>query len=577
MRNEQLNIITERVDDFILLLHVMMRMELPSIIDRVIPRHHKQEGLSWGWVATIWLSHIISQGDHRKLTVRDWVSQAYNTLKEVTGLEIRDTDFTDDRLTIVLRELSKPKYWQAIEQELNQSMIRVYKLETNQVRVDATTVSGYHEGGEDSLFQFGYSKDNPAIRQVKVMMGALDPFGLPLTTDVVSGEKADNTLYIPNIERILNSLTDRIGLLIVGDCKLSALSTRAFIESQDCYYLSPLSMVGNTGKEMGEWVQKAIQGEQPLQEIEIVNSDNAKHKVKGYEFTRQCICELNDKKLEWDERILVVQSDTYTEAQIRGLEKRIATAKEKILALTPESGRGKTQITNEEELNQAIQSILVKHRVEGLIDCAYEKQIEIKTSYVGRGRGSKNREQKTSEKVRYQIIFVATNTTAFTELIQTYGWRAYATNAPNERLTMEAAILAYRNEWRIERDFHRLKGAPLSLDPMYVKRDDQAAGLIHLLSIAVRILTLIEFVVRRGLKNQNTTLIGLHKENPKKENANPTTERLLQAFSNIYLTIIHLPDRAMRHLTPLSDLQVKILNLLDLSVDVYLSLIDNSD
>jgi transposase len=42
--------------------------------------------------------------------------------------------------------------------------------------LDATTVSGYHTGGEESLFQYGYSKDDPTLRQVKVMVAALDPF-----------------------------------------------------------------------------------------------------------------------------------------------------------------------------------------------------------------------------------------------------------------------------------------------------------------------------------------------------------------------------------------------------------------
>jgi transposase len=71
-------------------------------------------------VTTIWLAHIILQGDHRKLTVRTWVRQTHTTLEKVTGLSIRDTDFTDDRLTIVLRELNNPSYWYAIEGELRQ-------------------------------------------------------------------------------------------------------------------------------------------------------------------------------------------------------------------------------------------------------------------------------------------------------------------------------------------------------------------------------------------------------------------------------------------------------------------------
>ena len=74
----------------------------------------------------------------------------------------------------------------------------------------------------------------------------------------------------------------------------------------------------------------------------------------------------------------------------------------------------------------------------------------------------------------------------------------------------------------------------------------------------------------------NDPLVGLHPENPKKGTDKPTTERILKAFSNINLTIIHFPDRVVRHVTPLSSLQERILTLLDLSPDIYCSLARNS-
>ena len=82
---------------------------------------------------------------------------------------------------------------------------------------------------------------------------------------------------------------------------------------------------------------------------------------------------------------------------------------------------------------------------------------------------------------------------------------------PPPHLTWAHAVLAYRDEWLIERGFHRLKGVPLSLDPLFVKRDDQVIGLINLLSIAVRLLTLLEFVVRRQLKQNQEQLVGRSK------------------------------------------------------------------
>src|SRR5205814_6930112 len=182
-----------------------------------------QQGLSWGWTASIWLAHIVSQGDHRKLRVRDWVRQAHSTLERVTGLEIRETDFTDDRLTIVLRHLSDATRWQAIEQELGRHLVRVYDLEEQPIRVDATTVSGYRDGGEDSLWQFGHSKDDPTLRQIKAMMATLDPLGLPLALDVVSGEKADDPLYVPIIDCVRSCLV-RQALLVVGRRTSSAVA-----------------------------------------------------------------------------------------------------------------------------------------------------------------------------------------------------------------------------------------------------------------------------------------------------------------------------------------------------------------
>ncbi|HLF01888.1 MAG TPA: transposase, partial [Anaerolineales bacterium] len=188
-----------------------------------------------------------------------------------------------------------------------------------------------------------------------------------------------------------------------------------------------------------------------------------------------------------------------------------------------------------------------------------------------------NAERPTREivTVRYQITSVVRQEEAITALQKTFGWRAYVTNAPAEHLTLEQAVLTYRDEWLIEHGFHRLKGAPLSLDPLFVKRDDQLVGLINLLSMAVRFLTLIEFVVRRKLKQNQEKLTGLIENNPKKGIDNPTTERLLKTFDNVTLTIVHLPDQTIRHITPLSPLQTRILELLGLSAAVYTRLAEN--
>ena len=86
------------------------------------------------------------------------------------------------------------------------------------------------------------SKDHrPDLPQVKVMLATLDPLGLPLVTQVVSGEKADDPLYIPAIDQVRTGV-GRCGLLYVGDCKLMALATRAHLAAGGDHYLAPLAL-----------------------------------------------------------------------------------------------------------------------------------------------------------------------------------------------------------------------------------------------------------------------------------------------------------------------------------------------
>lgn len=579
--NPEIKITTETLDDFPLLLGIMIRLGLPGIIDRHLKRHGLQQGLSWGWITVIWLAHILTEGDHRKQPVQGWVRQASETIKRISGQEVGELDFTDDRLMLLLRRLSKAETWEAIETELGQNVLRVYELEPKRVRLDTTTVSGYHAGGEESLFQFGYSKDDPTLKQVKVMVAALDPLGLPLVSQVVAGNIADDPLYIPAVDRVLK-IINGVGLLFVGDSKMSALATRAHIHRLGQHYLCPLAQKGETAKEIVGWIASAHAGTHVLQPIDVENEKGERRMfAEGYAFERTMRVEVAGEAehpqevQEWTERVFVVRSESYRQTLQNGLEERLQRATDKLLALTPPPARGKRQFQDEAKLVMAAEAILKAQGVEGLLTYTFERQEKHQTRHMGRGRGSAERPTYETTTVRYQMLAVTRQEQAISELRKTLGWRAYVSDAPAEQLTLEQAVLTYRNEWLVEHGFHRLKGVPLSLNPLFVQRDDQVVGLTNLLSLAVRLLTLIEFVVRRNLKRTQEKLTGLIENNPKKGIDNPTTERLLKQFDNIFLSIVHLPDQVIRHVTPLTNLQVRILELLGLSIETYTRLADN--
>src|SRR5207302_370204 len=117
------------------------------------------------------------------------------------------------------------------------------------------------------------------------------------------------------------------GLLFVGDCKMSALATRAYLaQHQDCY-LSPLPLTGATAEAMDAWITTGVsKGEADALE-RIWRTNDRGHEVlaaEGYEFERPCCAP--DRDVEWRERVLVVRSPLHAQQQAAGLEKRLRHA-----------------------------------------------------------------------------------------------------------------------------------------------------------------------------------------------------------------------------------------------------------
>lgn len=567
----EVEIYTERIDDVPLLVHQQQRMGIPEVLNEVIHPHGNRGGLSVGWLTATWLSYILSEADHRMSEVEPWAEKQIQTLSALLPEPVEVKDFTDDRLADVLRWLSDDEIWEEVETRLGQHLIRVYDLHPGPVRLDSTTAAVYHDTEGKTLFQHGHSKDHrPDLPQFKVMLGALDPLGMPLATLVVAGNEADDGLYVPTITRV-RPVVGQGGRLYIGDVKMGALATRAFIQESGDYYLMPLAQVGEVPELLATLLESVWDRRQPLQRIYAPSGEETEAREKllalGYEVTRPQKAQVNGQWVVWEERLLVVYSPSLARKARQGLAQRLDRAERELLALTPPRGRGKRQWDDREALQRAVQSILKKWRVEGLLEVTY--LCEVEQRHIRRYR---DRAARTEERVRY-VVQVQRNSEAIATTRRLLGWRLYATNAPAEALPLAKGVWVYRGAPRIERNFQRFKGHPLGIRPLYVQREDHVKGMVRLLSLALRVLTVVEHMVRQALQAAGETLSGLYAGNPKRQTARPTTERLLKAFRGITLTVVRLPDRTIRHVTPLSELQRRILALMGLSVSIYENLV----
>ena len=226
--------------------------------------------------------------------------------------------------------------------------------------------------------------------------------------------------------------------------------------------------------------------------------------AQGYEHEVPMSVAVEGKRHEWVERRLVVRSPRHGAAGGGRLASPGWLKPRNKSRRSNRRGRGRRRFEEIAPLRQAASELVQRHQVEGLLRLRYAQHTATRQVRAYGGRPA------YVEQGRQATVEVEVDEAALGLAVRRLGWRVYSTNQPLCQLSLEQAVLAYRHEYLVERSLGRLKGRPLSLRPMYVQRDDHATGLIRLLAIALRVLTLLEFVVRRQLAASGATLTQLY-------------------------------------------------------------------
>lgn len=570
-----------RVDDVPLLLGLLMQMKIAALFDQEVGDYKTHTGLSGGWMLTIWLVYLLSQSDRTKYKVEAWVAQHHAVLAQVTGQSFSPSEFNDNRLAALLKRLSTAR-WERLEAALWQHSVTVYELAPASLgglvsaHVDSTTANGFHEIQSGGLMQRGHSKDHrPDLPQLKLMTTALHPFGHLAATQVAPGQTADDVLYLPLIART-RAMLGHTQVLYVGDAKMAALATRGQIAYDGDYYLTVAPQTGAMAQALPALIEAALTGAQVLQALRC---EDGTVLGSGYEFERPCVVALPVGaagalvEYHFQERVQVLHITALAAAQAHALEERLAKAQAALWALTPAPGRGRRQHPTAESLQEAVEQVLSTQRVTGLLRVSYQVEEKRATRLVGRGRGGAQRPTREVVTNRCQITEVAREEAAIVAHKERLGWRVQLTNAP-PTISLAECVNHYRANWRGERNYHRLKSAPLGLSPLYVRKDDQIIGKTHLLTLAARVESILEFEVERGLHAEQKQMQGLHAGLPKQQTATPTAPALLSAIvrAESTLTLLRWQAQTATHLTPLPNLLLDVLRYLHLPLTLYTDL-----
>lgn len=552
----------ERVDDIPVLLATLQRLKVAEILDRHFPTGHRWQGeLTFGEVASVWIAFLVSQGDHRLSQLQPWAQNNLHTLQACLGKTVRALDFQDDRLADLLDHFALDDVWEDCECDLNQNTVRVYNLNLDLFRVDTTTANAYVDVRDElGFFQFGHSKDREDQPQIKVAMATLDPLGMPVTTFVVPGNCADDPLYVPEIKKVQNAFGPG-GKTFVMDCKGAALDTRAFLASSGDFYLCPLPQTQVSDAQRRALLQPVWEGKQTLRQVyrSADEGETPERVAEGFAVDVRLQAEVNGKVVRWAERRWLVRSLAYATGQHKQLERRLQKAQEQLAGLN-ERKQGKKRLTAK-ELAAAAAELVEKQRVVGMLNWEMKT-----TTHQRKVRGYGDRPERVEKRQEHRVE-VGRCVEEIEKAKREMGWRVYGTNELG--LNLAGVVWGYRGQNRLENNWSRLKGQPLGLTPMYLQYESRILGLVLLLSLGLRLLSVLEWTVRKKLQENKETLKGLYAGQPGRQAKRPSAELLLQAFKGISLTVVEGAGQRLTHITPLNALQRRLLELWGLHLDLY--------
>lgn len=558
----------EDVDSLPLLGAWAERMKLREILDEVLePPHGNWAGISPGAVAVGFFLYVVSERNHCIVPVEEWVGEHLETLRHVVGEEVTEKDFTDDRILSVLGQLGEEeaRRWEPLERKLGVHLVQAFGLPCETARADTSSFVLYH-GEDGALARFGHSKDRrPDLRQFKVLLGTLDPLGLPLLTEVLAGNVADDGVYVGAWERMCQMLGCR-DFVYVADCKFASLANRGQVARGGGIYYAPLPGTGKVPEIIREWV---LSEGFEAQEIRLSNREEGEgSEWWGTERTQEMRWqeEESGEAFTWTERWYLVRNKTRVEQQWEGLQRRLQAAEKELQewGQAPGEDLGKVQ--------EKVAGILKRHRVGEYLQVEIAAQARYRKEFEGPGRPGPNRpyRRKRYYEIQLQVERDEAKLEAFRQLA---GWRIQVTNATAEQVSLADGVERYQGQWQPERGFHRWKGGEVPLVPLYLRDDDRIRGLVVMLGLALRLLTLMEHVVRERLaEEEENTVAGLYAGNPKRATARPTAEKMRRAFRGIRRCEVAHPGGVEVDVTPLNAVQKRLLKLMGWPETIYTDL-----
>jgi transposase len=487
----------------------------------------------------------------------EWAHPIDPAALELTASEKRSLN--DDRVARSLDALVTPRA-RTLFFRLAVHIIEQFELDTKHIHHDTTTVtfSGqYRTSNREPRITRGINKDHrPDLKQLVFGLNVTADGAVPISHDVFSGNRTDDTIHRGNVDR-LRQILRRTDFVYVADSKLATRKNLAHIASYGGKFVTILPRT----RAEDERFRKALREGAPVRWRKLVEIENHRRKSDPPDVYYSTAGEPGETSEGY--RIVWIRSSQKTELDALARETSLEKAEAELFDLNTRLNRGK--LRKRPTIQKKVKEILAKHDCQRFLVERIAFQTHIETRRLRRGRPRKGDPVKRI-RTRVYRLEVSRNKEALRTEARTDGVFPLITNLGKAKAPKKEVLLIYKYQPFVEKR-HALFKSELEVAPVYIKKPLRAVGLVHAVFLAMTLDALIERTVRQAMIRDGIESLAVLPE--RRETRTPTTARILEMFSDVCWYEFERGGETVTFPIQLSQLQKQLLRLLDIDPSAY--------
>jgi len=531
--------------------HFLERLNLASIVNQTVGSS-RESCLDHGTTLAA-LVHNVLDSPAPLYRISQWAEPVAPQALSLTAEQKRSLN--DDRVARMLDAIVSERA-RGLWFRLALRMIKQFKIETQRVHQDTTTVTfhGHYTGSvSEPRITEGHNKDHrPDLKQFVFGLSVSSDGAVPLTHQVFSGNRSDDTVHRSNLEE-LRALLDRSDFVYVADSKLGSSANLQEIVAHGGRFVTVLARTRKEDQTFRDQLRKS--GTRWKTILTIANKRRQNDPPDVYASCRGMTKTAEDFRLIWIRSSAKALEDQAFRA------KHLDQAKHALAELRLRLNRRRLRAAKAIRLK--IREILQHHGMEPFLQVRLQRQVHERLKHLKRGRPSADAKVRR-EKVLLWSLKVDIDRQRLRQEKRTDGVFPLVTNLPST--PKKEVLLIYKYQPYVEKRFSQFK-TDLEVAPVYLKKPRRCAGLVHAYFVALAVASLIERSVRQGMRREKIEELPLFPEG--RMTSTPTCPRILEAFRDVQWHQFQKGEETICFPIQLTALQKTLLRLLEIPIDLY--------